>query len=68
MCTHYGYPVALAPMYAHMLVGMVALTGEWWAEVREPSKEAVITQVVNMAWNGVSGLEMQPGMVTREQE
>ena len=40
VCTHYGYPVALAPMYAHMLVGMVALTGEWWAEVREPSKEA----------------------------
>jgi hypothetical protein len=27
----------------------------------------VITQVVNMAWNGVSGLEKDPGMVTREQ-
>ncbi len=54
-------------MYAHMLVGMVALTGEWWADVREPSKEKVITQVVNMAWNGVSGLEKAPGLVTREQ-
>ena len=54
-------------MYAHMLVGMVALTGEWWADVREPSKEQVITQVVNMAWNGVSGLEKLPSLVTREQ-
>jgi AcrR family transcriptional regulator len=65
VCRRYGYPTRLAPMYAHMLVGMVALTGEWWAEVRKPSKEQVITQVVNMAWNGVSGLEKDPVLVTR---
>lgn len=65
VCKRYGYPTRLAPMYAHMLVGMVALTGEWWAEVRKPSKEQVITQVVNMAWNGVSGLERDPVLVTR---
>jgi AcrR family transcriptional regulator len=65
VCTRYGYPVELAPMYAHMLVGMVALTGEWWAEVRTPSKELVITQVVNMAWNGVSHLDKDPVLVTR---
>lgn len=65
VCRRYGYPARLAPMYAHMLVGMVALTGEWWAEVRKPSKEQVITQVVNMAWNGVSGLEKEPVLVTR---
>ena len=29
-------------MYSNMLVGMVALTGEWWAEVRKPSKEVRI--------------------------
>jgi AcrR family transcriptional regulator len=65
VCRRHGYPTRLAPMYAHMLVGMVALTGEWWAEVRRPSKEQVITQVVNMAWNGVSGLETDPVLVTR---
>ena len=65
VCKHYGYPTRLAPMYAHMLVGMVALTGEWWAEVRRPSKEQVITQVVNMAWNGVSNLERDPVLATR---
>ena len=66
VCRRHGYPPALAPMYAHMLVGMVALTGEWWAQVRRPSKEQVITQVVNMAWNGVSGLERDPVLVTRD--
>lgn len=65
VCRQHGYPTRLAPMYAHMLVGMVALTGEWWAEVRRPSKEQVITQVVNMAWNGVSHLEKDPVLVTR---
>jgi hypothetical protein len=65
VCRRYGYPERMAPMYAHMLVGMVALTGEWWAEIRKPSKEVVITQVVNMAWNGVSGLEKDPVLVTR---
>lgn len=67
VCRNYGYPIKAAPMYAHMLVGMVALTGEWWAEVRKPSKQVVITQVVNMAWNGVSGLEKRPAMVTRRE-
>lgn len=65
VCKHYGYPTNLAPMYAHMLVGMVALTGEWWAEARRPSKEQVITQVVNMAWNGVSNLEKHPVLTIR---
>lgn len=65
VCRRYGYSTKLAPMYAHMLVGMVALTGEWWAEVRKPGKEQVITQVVNMAWNGVSDLEKEPTLVTR---
>jgi AcrR family transcriptional regulator len=67
VCHRYGYPEELAPMYAAMLVGMVALTGEWWAEVRRPSKEEVITQVVNMAWNGVSHLEKVPTLVSREE-
>ena len=65
LCRRYGYSTKLAPMYAHMLVGMVALTGEWWADVRKPGKEQVITQVVNMAWNGVSALEKEPTLVTR---
>ena len=29
----------LAPMYSQMLVGMVALTGQWWLDVRKPKKD-----------------------------
>ena len=26
----------LDPMYAQMLVGMVAITGQWWLDARKP--------------------------------
>ena len=31
-----GYDPKLAPMYAQMLVGMVAFTGQWWLDARKP--------------------------------
>jgi len=55
-----GFPAKLAPMYANMLVGMVALTGQWWLDVRKPKKEEVVAHVVNLAWNGLVGLEKKP--------
>ncbi|WP_062380158.1 TetR/AcrR family transcriptional regulator [Demequina pelophila] len=50
----------VAQYYSQMLVGMVALTGQHWAEVREPSKQEVAAHLVNLAWNGLSRLEEQP--------
>ncbi|GIG53667.1 TetR/AcrR family transcriptional regulator [Demequina activiva] len=49
-----------APIYSQMLVGMVALTGQHWAEVREPAKEEVAAHLVNLAWNGLSDFERDP--------
>ena len=49
-----------APLYAQSLVGMVALTGQWWLETRKPSKEEVASHLVNLAWNGLAGLEAKP--------
>ncbi|MHA7127751.1 TetR/AcrR family transcriptional regulator [Janibacter indicus] len=46
-----------APMYAQMLVGLVSLTGQWWLETRTPPKEVVAAHMVNLAWNGLSGLD-----------
>ena len=46
-----------APIYSQMLVGMVALTGQHWADVREPSKDEVAAHLVNLAWNGLSNFE-----------
>ena len=55
-----GFEARLAPMYAQMLVGIVATTGQWWLEVRRPAKEVVGAHLVNLAWNGLAGLEQKP--------
>ncbi|MBB5962710.1 TetR family transcriptional regulator [Planomonospora venezuelensis] len=55
-----GYDPKLAPMYAQMLVGMVALTGQWWLDVRRPPREEVAAHLVNLAWNGLTGLDPRP--------
>lgn len=60
-----GFPAKYAPMYASMLVGMVALTGQWWLDVRKPKKDEVVAHVVNLAWNGIAGLEPKPQLRTR---
>jgi AcrR family transcriptional regulator len=59
-----GFPAKFAPMYANMLVGMVALTGQWWLDVRKPKKDEVVAHVVNLAWNGIVGLEKKPRLTT----
>ena len=43
-----------------MLVGLVSLTGQWWLETRQPDKESVAAHLVNLAWNGLDGLEPHP--------
>jgi AcrR family transcriptional regulator len=55
-----GFDPKFAPMYAQMLVGMVALTGQWWLDARRPRKADVAAHLVNLAWNGLSGLEALP--------
>ena len=57
---HNGFDAKLAPMYSQMLVGMVALTGQWWMDSRKPRKTEVAAHVVNLAWNGLSGLQAKP--------
>jgi AcrR family transcriptional regulator len=55
-----GYDPKHAPMYAQMLVGMVAFTGQWWLDARKPKLEEVAAHLINMAWNGLSQLETKP--------
>jgi AcrR family transcriptional regulator len=55
-----GFDAKSAPMYAQMLVGMVGLTGQWWLDARKPAKEVVAAHLVNLAWNGLAGLESRP--------
>jgi hypothetical protein len=53
-------------MYAQMLVGMVALTGQWWLDAQHPSKDEVAAHLVNLAWNGLAALEQGPRLLTRK--
>jgi len=57
-----GLNPLVAPFYAQMLVGQVALAGQHWAEVREPPKNVIAAHLVNLAWNGLSALEREPEM------
>jgi hypothetical protein len=53
-----------APIHAQMLVGMVALTGQWWLERRKYKKSEVVAHLVNLAWNGLAGLDPKPRLET----
>ncbi|MFL6022536.1 MAG: TetR/AcrR family transcriptional regulator [Marmoricola sp.] len=60
-----GFDPKTAPMYAQMLVGMVGTTGQWWLDARKPAKEVVAANLVNLAWNGLAGLEPDPDLRSR---
>ncbi|MBW3591558.1 MAG: TetR/AcrR family transcriptional regulator [Actinobacteria bacterium] len=51
---------AMAPLYSHALVGMVALVGQWWLDTEHPSRDKVAAHLVNLAWNGLRALEPEP--------
>jgi AcrR family transcriptional regulator len=55
-----GYDPKLAALYSQALVGMVALTGQWWLDSRRPKKAEVAAHLVNLSWNGLHALERKP--------
>jgi AcrR family transcriptional regulator len=62
--TRQGLDPDTAPMYAQMLVGMVGQIGLWWLDAGQPSRDVVASHLVNLAWNGLSGLEPDPKLIT----
>lgn len=73
-----GYAERDAALYAQMLVGMVASTGQWWLDARTaaagpgalpaPGKDEVAAHIVNLAWNGLTRLSAEPGLRVRRRE
>jgi AcrR family transcriptional regulator len=57
-----------APLHAQMLVGMVAIPGGWWLDSRKLKKHDVAAHLVNLAWNGLAGMEAHPSLRTRSVE
>lgn len=63
-----GFDPDTAPMYAQMLVGLVALAGQWWVDNREVTrlaKREVATHLVNLTWNGMRRLNPNPKLRVR---
>ena len=58
-----GLDEELATLYGQALVGMVSTTALWWLDVRQPDKEVVAAHIVNLCWNGLSGMQAQPKLV-----
>lgn len=60
-----GYDPGTAPLYSQMLVGLVALAGQWWVDNREVThldKREVAKHLVNLTWNGMRHLKTSPGL------
>jgi len=55
-----GYDRKMAPLLARALVGMVALTGQWWLDEGKPKRSDVTANLVNLVWNGLKDLKRDP--------
>jgi AcrR family transcriptional regulator len=55
-----GYDRKMAPVLARALVGMVALTGQWWLDEGKPKRGVVTASIVNLVWNGLKDLKKDP--------
>jgi AcrR family transcriptional regulator len=55
-----GYDRKMAPLLARALVGMVALTGQWWLDEGKPKRSEVTANLVNLVWNGLKDLKRDP--------
>ena len=57
-----------APLYAQMLVGLVALAGQWWIDTRDElqlDKPTVAAHLVNLSWYGLRNLRAEPQLFTQ---
>jgi len=60
-----GFDPKMAGPFGQALVGLVAMAGQTWLETRTPAKDVLAAQLVNLAWNGLTGLERNPALITR---
>ena len=63
-----GYKTELGMVFAQGLVGMVASAGQSWLDIRQPPKEELAAQLVNLIWNGLSGLQHSPRLISLERD
>lgn len=55
-----GWDTTVSPIYAHALIGMVTLTGQWWMENPELSINEVARHLAALGWMGLRHLPDDP--------
>jgi len=55
-----GLNTQVAPLYAHALIGMVTLVGQWWIENQRLDVETVAEHVAAMGWMGLRHIPKKP--------
>ncbi len=55
-----GLNIQVAPIYAHALIGMVTLVGQWWIENQQLSVETVSKHVAALGWMGLRHIPKKP--------
>lgn len=65
---HRGLDEDSATLYGQALVGTVSNTALWWLDERSPDKHSTARHLVNLVWNGLSGLEALPHVTEEEKD
>jgi AcrR family transcriptional regulator len=55
-----GLNKKFAPLYAHALIGMVTLVGQWWIENRQLDIETVAKHTAAIGWMGLRHIPRKP--------
>jgi AcrR family transcriptional regulator len=55
-----GLHTEVAPIYAHALIGMVTLVGQWWIENKQLDIDTVARHVAAMGWMGLRHIPKEP--------
>jgi len=55
-----GWDQSVSPIYAHALIGMVTLTGQWWMENPEHPIDEVARHLAALGWMGLRHLPDDP--------
>jgi AcrR family transcriptional regulator len=55
-----GLRTEVAPVYAHSLIGMVTLVGQWWLENQTLDMETVAKHVAAIGWMGLRHMPEDP--------
>lgn len=60
-----GFNTKVAPIYAHALIGMVTLTGQWWRENQQLDIKTVASHVAAIGWMGLRHIPKKPTFAKR---